>query len=203
VRSEAYLSADRKYRWWLFREWNKALPCVAVIGSNPSRADEKENDPTIRKVIGFAARLEYGSILMLNVGAYRATDPKEWRAAKDPIGTENTIEHLVAYTKKFDVHLIIAAWGRMGLWFPVHCEAISKRFSFEMPYLWCLDRNKDGTPRHPLYVSYHRKLERFYYAQETSSVSPEPVRASVYDAADGEQLFRDSGSSVYRDPSQD
>jgi len=26
-------------------------------------------------------------------------------------------------------------------------------------------------------------------------------RASVYDAADGEQLFRDSGSSTYRDPS--
>lgn len=88
MQTKAYLSECRQYRYWLTRIWNHALPMLAVIGVNPSTADEVENDPTIRKCMGFAERLGFGGLLMINVAAYRATDPKKCRDAADPIGEE-------------------------------------------------------------------------------------------------------------------
>ncbi len=75
MRKGAHLSPDRLYRYWLIRRWdaNRALLCV--IGLNPSRADEVQDDPTLRKIIGFAMNLGFGGVLVLNVGAYRTKDP--------------------------------------------------------------------------------------------------------------------------------
>ena len=94
MRTEAYLSDDRAFRYWLLRYWNESLPLMALIGSNPSTADEKKDDPTIRREIGFAERLGFGGILKLNVGAFRATNPKDWKDARDPFGPGNSIEYL-------------------------------------------------------------------------------------------------------------
>jgi uncharacterized protein DUF1643 len=49
---------------------------LCVIELNSSTADAVQDDPTLRKVIGFAIELGFGGALMLNVGAYRATDPQ-------------------------------------------------------------------------------------------------------------------------------
>jgi hypothetical protein len=100
--SEAYLSDDRRYRYWLLRIWDDALPVMANIGANPSTADETVNDPTIRKDIGFATRLGFGGLLKLNVGGFRATKPKDWYNAADPFGPENSIAHLLEYLATFD-----------------------------------------------------------------------------------------------------
>jgi hypothetical protein len=94
VRTSAYFSPDRKYRYWLLRVWDDSKPILCVIGVNPSTADETLDDPTIRRVIGFAKRLGYGGALMLNVGAYRSTDPRKWLKALDPFGPENFVHNL-------------------------------------------------------------------------------------------------------------
>lgn len=157
MRTEAYLSADRLYRYWLLRVWNEALPVAAFIGVNPSTADEKENDQTIRKEIGFSSRLGFGGLLKLNVGAYRSTDPRKWRKAADPIGAENSAEDLAGYIRHFKATSVIAAWGKNGNYFIGRCEAIVR----EIPELLCLGRNGDGTPRHPLMLPYTTQLERY------------------------------------------
>lgn len=158
--TEAYLSEDRKYRYWLVRIWDEKLPLFCVIGCNPSKADEKDDDPTIRKVIGFGQRMEYGGVLMLNVGAYRATDPKDWKAAADPFGPENTVEHLKRYIAHFQPHRIVAAWGKP-------CVASERgrhradRIAREILNLYCWGRNSDRSPRHPLMLAYTTKLEAY------------------------------------------
>lgn len=150
--SGAYLSDDRLFRYWLMRQWSKQ-PVLAIIGCNPSTADETENDPTIRKCIGFAERLGLGGILMLNVGAYRATDPKKWKAASDPFGPENTVRHLQDYLQQFAPGATVAAWGKpctaseRGR---MRAEAIKKA----IVGLQCWGRNSDGSPRHPLMLPY-------------------------------------------------
>lgn len=157
MRSEAYLSEDRKYRYWLLRQWDERLPIAAIIGVNPSTADEKSNDQTIRKDMGFASRLGCGGILKLNVGAYRETNPRKWRKVFDPIGPENTAAHIAQYIKQFNASPVIAAWGKNGNYFIGRCEAIAR----EIPDLYCLGRNGDGSPRHPLMLPYSTPLERF------------------------------------------
>lgn len=155
--SNAYISKDGQYRYWLIRIWNSNLPVVGFICCNPSRAGVLENDQTIRKQMGFAARHNFGGILGLNVGAYRATDPRDWRNAPDPFGVLNKPEFLKTYVEMFHATTLIAAWGRQAAFFPERCAAIVKAF----PDLACLGRNSDGSPRHPLRLPYSTKLERF------------------------------------------
>lgn len=83
---EALLSEDRKYRYILSRTWDEAKPAVLFIGLNPSTADEKSDDSTIRKCINYAKCWGYGKILMANLFAFRSTDPSILIHAADPVG---------------------------------------------------------------------------------------------------------------------
>lgn len=157
MKSDAYLSEDRQYRYWLVRIWDERLPVMAIFGVNPSTADERENDQTIMKDIGFAARNGFGGILKMNIGAYRATDPRDWRRAPDPIGPLNTPKHLREYAEQFNVTMYVAAWGKNGKYAVKECDAIREEF----PELMCFGCNSDGTPRHPLMLSYSTPLEPF------------------------------------------
>lgn len=157
MRAEAFLSEDRQYRYWLVRIWDERLPVMAIFGVNPSTADEKKNDATIRKDIGFAARLGFGGILKMNAGAYRATDPRDWRKAADPIGPLNTARHLREYAQRFNVTVYVAAWGKNGKYAVKECAAIVAEF----PGLMCFGTNPDGTPRHSLMLPYSTALQPF------------------------------------------
>ena len=157
MKTDAYLSDDRKYRYWLLRVWDDSLPICANWGVNPSTADERAPDPTIRKDIGFAARHGYGGLLKLNVCAYRSTDPRQLAKLRDAIGPENTVAHQLKYLANFKVGLRIAAWGRNGAPWVFQCEAIRS----EIPDLWCFGTNPDGTPRHTLMLPYTTELVRF------------------------------------------
>lgn len=186
MKSEAYFSASRKFRYWLLRQWDEALPILCVLGVNPSTADEKKDDATIRKDMGFARRLGFGGVLKLNVGAFRATDPRVWRAAPDRIGPENTVEHLAEYIRQFAPGKIVAAWGKNGAYAKAECTAIEAK----IPNLWCWGLNGDGTPVHPLMLAYSTPLTPFTErpdnatdpAAVVSSTPAAPTQEGVSDA---------------------
>lgn len=154
MRTEALLSDDRKYRYWLLRSWDDTLPINCSCGVNPSTADERENDPTIRKDIGFSERQGFGGLLKLNVSAYRSTDPRGMR--NQPIGELNTPSHLREYFEMFGATQFTAAWGRNGKYLQRHVEAVIAEF----PEAMCFGRNPDGTPRHSLMLPYTTQLEK-------------------------------------------
>jgi len=160
MESNALFSDNKEFRYWLLRRWNPAMRLMAVIGCNPSTADETINDPTIRKIMGFAERLDYGGVLMLNVGAYRATDPRDWKSARDPFGPGNSVEHLQVYLGRWEPSLVIAAWGKpcMASQRGRHRAEAIKKMILGMK---CLGRNSDGSPRHPLMLPYTTQLEDF------------------------------------------
>ena len=160
MRKEAYISEDGLFRYWLLRVWNESLPMYALIGSNPSIADEIRDDPTIKREIGFGERLGYGGMLKLNVGAFRDTEPRDWRTAIDPLGPENSIDHLQGYLIKFAPHLVVAAWGK-----PCMSHAIGRAraavIEKNIVGMKCWGRNNDGSPKHPLMLSYTTPLKEF------------------------------------------
>lgn len=142
---EALLSEDRKYHYILSRTWDEAKPAVLFIGLNPSTADEKSDDSTIRKCINYAKCWGYGKILMANLFAFRSTDPNELNHEEDPVGPENDT---YIRTCASEVDLIIACWGNPGRLFGRDEKVISL-----LANLYCLKQNKNGTPHHPLYLS--------------------------------------------------
>ena len=159
--TDAYLSNDRKYRYWLVRIWDVSLPIMGNWGSNPSTADEKENDPTIRKDMGFSERTGHGGLLKMNVGAYRATKPRDWYNAADPFGPENTIENFRWWIQQWNppntkTPTLLAAWGRCIGRFAYRGKIIAEAFP-----VMCLGRTADGTPRHTLMLPYSTQLEPY------------------------------------------
>jgi len=146
VDTGAELSPCREYRYVLWRKWawNGYADQVMFVGLNPSTADETEDDPTIRRCIGFAKSWGYSGLLMMNAFAFRATNPKVMMAAADPVGPSN--DEAFGYRRK-QVGLIVAAWGN-------HCSKereLEVLQSINEP-VYCLGTNQSGSPKHPLYI---------------------------------------------------
>ena len=142
MEKKANISKDKIYRYTLSRTWDSTKPTVLFIGLNPSIADENIDDPTITRCINFAKDWGYGTLLMANLFAFRSTYPKEIYLIDDPIGQDND-HYILECVKQSD--LIIACWGNNGTY--MDREKIIKEL---VPNLYCLQKNKNGTPHHPL-----------------------------------------------------
>jgi len=70
----------------LRRKWDSEKPTLAFIMLNPSTADEVEDDPTIRRCVGYAEDWGYGELIVGNLYAYRTSDPEELNKVENPIG---------------------------------------------------------------------------------------------------------------------
>ncbi len=134
------------YRYSLWREWDATAPRVGFVMLNPSRADAVVNDPTIRRCMGFARSWGYGSLEVMNLFAYRTTDPKSLSLVAEPIGTENDA-HLVRLTQRTE--RIIVAWGNWGRLQGRDRQVLQL---LSAASLHCLGTTKLGQPRHPLYL---------------------------------------------------
>ena len=89
IRTGAEFSKDRIHRYALYRVWDESKPLIMLIGLNPSTADENKDDPTIKRCVSFAKHWGYGGLIMVNIFAYRATDPRKMKKATDPVGPDN------------------------------------------------------------------------------------------------------------------
>ena len=113
-RKRAVISDDGLYRYQLWREWDEATaadPFVLLIGLNPSTADGETDDATARRVVRFAESWGYKRVCIVNLFAFRATQPKDMMAAADPVGPDNDA-HLTALA--LSAKLIVCAWGNGG-----------------------------------------------------------------------------------------
>lgn len=155
----AIISDCGQYRYRLERQC-EGPGATAIIMVNPSTADATENDATIRKLIGFGNRNQWGKLIVGNLFAYRATDVRVLGRVDDPIGPEND-SHLAAMLDEADS--IICAWGpiakqpkyQRGRWRAVW-SIMNGRPAFRIgPPAKC------GSPKHPLMLPYASLIERF------------------------------------------
>jgi len=144
MKTDASLSQCRKYRFALWRIWDESKSYAMIIRLNPSTADEKEEDRTIKRCIDFSKSWGYGGLCMVNLFAFRATEPSDMFAVIDPVGSGND-EWLVKLSKEAGV--VVAAWGNDGS----HLGR-SKEIVRLIPNLQYLKINKTGEPAHPLYL---------------------------------------------------
>lgn len=163
MQSGAVISECGKYRYSLTREWDIG-PRALWIMLNPSVADALLDDPTIRRCIGFSQSYEFheffgdkfGSLEVVNLFAFRATDPKDMATAKangvDIVGPEND-RHITEAASR--ASLVIAAWGADKL-APLRSVLIRRLI---VPHeLHALGKSKSGAPKHPLYLPANAEL---------------------------------------------
>ena len=172
MKTGATFSMCRTYRYSLWRTWDESRPYALFIGLNPSTADESKDDPTIRRCIGFARSWGFGGLCVVNLFAYRATEPKDMMKAEDPIGPENDrwIKRLSA-----DAGVIVAAWGNSGSFL-----GSSRTITQKIPNLTCFKLNKSGEPAHPLYQPATATPKRIIgFVNSYSLTSPLPREIEV------------------------
>ena len=152
----AAFSRDRRYRYRLWRRWDRSRPAIAFCMLNPSTADARRDDPTIRRCIGFARDWGYGGIEVVNIFALRATDPRALRSARDPVGPRNDAFMRQAAARS----PVVIAWGVHGALRGRGATAL--RLFGPRTRLLALGRTRSGAPRHPLYL--RRDAEAVEYA---------------------------------------
>lgn len=148
----AILSADERYRYRLTRAVTVTNRPVVWVMLNPSTADATTDDPTIRRVLGFSQAWACGPIHVVNLYAYRATNPDDLLAADDPVGPDND-EHVHVVLGIAEV--VVAAWGAKIAQAPRGHERASAVLGTAEALgkpVYCLGTTIDGYPRHPLYV---------------------------------------------------
>jgi len=147
-RTATFGGPDDCYRYILTRRWDEGS-YVNFLMLNPSTADANVDDPTIRRCIGYARAWGYGSLVVTNLFAWRATDPKQLKSIMDPVGPKN--DRVILETARA-AHMVIAAWGNHG---NLHGrdDAVRRLLAEAGIALHCLTVSPgSGQPAHPLYL---------------------------------------------------
>ena len=157
---DAVLSPNGKFRYSLSRGWGSGPPVLWCM-LNPSTADAQLDDATIRKCMGFTDRWGYMQMTVVNVYAYRATDPKDLATAGYLVGSRND-EFIEAAARC--AAFAVAAWGQNARKEDARhtAELLLKHLPGKV---YTLGLTKDGAPRHPLYRPY--EVERLPLRRHT------------------------------------
>lgn len=145
-----------EYRYRLWRHWDQTLPKLCIIMLNPSTADAEHNDPTIARCVNFARDWGFGGVEVVNLFAYRATNPRDLWQAPDPVGPANDryIKHAAAHSGA-----CVVAWGNLPPTRVSRARSVLQLLGARK--VLCPGTTKLSHPRHPLYLSADVSLEEF------------------------------------------
>ena len=152
----AIISDCGKYRYRLTRNLltiSDTGPIVFVM-LNPSTADAAEDDPTIRRCMGFATSWSCDELIVVNLYALRATNPAELWKAHDPFGPDNYM-HLGSVLSTYKT--AVCAWGANAR--PEAADQFRRLAQFHGAKLYSLGETKSGAPKHPLYLKKDTPLQ--------------------------------------------
>jgi len=153
----ATFSEDGRYRYRLFRRWAPG-PALLWVMLNPSTADADTNDPTVERCERRAREWGYPAVEVVNLFAWRATDPRDLRLQDDPVGPTNDAAILAAADS---AGLILCAWGTHG---GLRGRSAQVRQLLSAEPLYVLSLTRSGEPGHPLYLPYDLKPKEWRQA---------------------------------------
>lgn len=157
VLKDAKISPCGKHRYWLTRIWGADTDLLVWLMLNPSRADAKVDDPTIRKCMGFARLYGYGGVVAVNMFSIRETHPKNLIGLPEASLNGPDSDHWLRYWTQHAT--VVCAWGQhTALKRQIQRRVVA--IKHWLPHsTWCLGRCSDGSPRHPLMPAYATEFE--------------------------------------------
>jgi hypothetical protein len=146
---ERYLySRDLEFRYAFGRWWGEAdLATTAVwVLLNPATGDtERRPRPTLARCISRSRDTGATGLVIVNLFAFRDTDPRNLRTAADAVGPAN--DDVLATVTAAGLRTVVA-WGSHG---GLHGRSAQVGPLLQDPM--CLGTTRRGEPRHPLYVA--------------------------------------------------
>ena len=169
----ACFSYDRAFRLQLeipFLHDIRRDESVALVMKNPSSADQYHADTTIRKVEEYVHRnfLSAARLVVLNLFAYRATDPSAVEKTRRLFGFASIVGHgndaTIAAAVQASDHVILGWGARSGIDQGDYERRIGQLAEILLPHrhrLWHVGNlTIDSHPRHPLQWAYRSPKKR-------------------------------------------
>jgi hypothetical protein len=189
LEQNAVMSVCGKYRYVLTRQVGPGIRTAAFIMLNPSTADSTQDDPTIRRCIGFSKLWGCGKLIVMNLFAVRATRPFDMKRAADPVGPDNREWFQKMLADRGDGP-VVCGWGVHGSHREQDVAVLDWLANLGIEPV-SLGMTKDGHPKHPLYVPYDvelhplavRKLRSKLFLSRASAAPDEVPSATTGEAA--------------------
>lgn len=149
-RVSAILDDTKQYRYQFSCEWGDGKRFVTFVMLNPSKGNQEQEDPTLKKCISYAKKWGYDGLNVVNLFAYISTEPTELKHQIDPVGPDNDRHVLEAIQNS---EIVIAAWGQS-----IRSGFVKMRIQETLELLssvdvYTLDLTVCGEfPKHPLYL---------------------------------------------------
>ena len=144
----ATFSSCQRWRYLLWRRWDEEKPAANFLMLNPSTADEHQLDPSCSRARDFAERWGYGALIVTNLFAWRATDPRAMKRAAEPVGRSNNQAILRAARQSA---IVVCAWGNHGAHLDRAATVVANLRGAGLR-LSALRVTAQGQPSHPLYL---------------------------------------------------
>ncbi len=144
----ACFSPKGKYRYLLGRRISDSPRRLLFIMLNPSKADANKPDQTITRCTNFARDWGYGTMEVVNLFAFKSTDPTGLWKVKRPIGKRNNAFIRAAIGA---ADQIVLAWGGDVAKDPEFKKRAARvvRMVCKVTRPYHLRLTKTGEPRHP------------------------------------------------------
>jgi len=158
----AIFSDCEQYRYRLWREWDRNLPALGFIMLNPSTADHQADDPTVTRCLQHAIAGRYGRLEVVNLFPLRSTDPDVLLAHPAPLGDLPDLNDATIMDAIDRCAMVICAWGAHKA-APARATEVLQmiRMCGRGALLYHLGLNRDGSPKHPLYVAAKTRPQPF------------------------------------------
>lgn len=155
--SVAHFSDCEKFRYWLRRDWDLALPAISFLMLNPSTADEMQNDPTIERCQRRAIAMGFGSMIIVNLFPFRMTDSRLLNTVSDLLGDRQEADECILRAVEV-AEQTVCGWGKHPLAAARAKVVMDMLMQTNFQHkVMCLQLNADGSPQHPLYIAYAKQ----------------------------------------------
>ncbi len=170
--SAAVFTDRRRRRIWLRRKLGMFGSTIAFVCYNPSIAAAEVNDPSVKRMIGFAIANDASDLIVVNAFTVISPNPDDLAAFKDPVGPDaNDAIRLAHKLATESGGIMIAGWG-----VPKGKDATRElavvRFAAIRAMglqLHVLRLTAGGYPEHPLYLPAQLKPKLWSNQHESQS----------------------------------
>ena len=148
ISGAVFSGSDRRFRYALWRVWQPTGHRLLFIGLNPSTANDTKDDPTIRRLIGFAKAWDFGGLFAGNLFSLVTPSPDIlWHSPspEQPNGPNDTaINQMREHSS-----MVLVGWGNEGRHAGARPEEVLALLGEPV---FCLKTTNAGEPGHPLYM---------------------------------------------------
>jgi hypothetical protein len=158
VRS-ARLSPCGRFRWTLTRKWGNG-ESICWVMLNPSRADHRRDDPTIRRAMQFTRAWGFDGFTVVNLYPFRSPYPADCRRWAGTRTVQRALRRnaKIVARETMNAAVVVAAWG-VSAWDSDWIDAVVAAIIANgnpVRGIYCLGTTKAGHPKHPLARGKHR-----------------------------------------------